>query len=304
MGHQPVLCQAVVSALNLPTDAVVFDGTFGRGGHAQAILSTLGPNARYIACDVDPEAIAFAQTHFKDEKRLTVVHASFGQIADILEAQGVSSVDGILWDLGVSSPQLDTAERGFSFRRDGPLDMRMDPTTGISAADFVSTASESQLMNLFFEYGEEPKSRSIARAIVQTRADAPILTTHALAQLVARYAKGTPQRHAATKTFQALRIFINQELKILSDTLPTAVSCLKPGGRFCVISFHSLEDRLVKRFFQRLARGGDLPRGVPFLESEIVKEVTLVGRAIRATEEEMAQNPRARSAVLRVVEKR
>jgi 16S rRNA (cytosine1402-N4)-methyltransferase len=255
-----------------------------------------------IAFDRDPDAVGAAAK--LNDARLTVCHTRFSALADTLSALDVGGVDGVLLDLGVSSPQIDEEERGFSFRQDGPLDMRMDPTQGLSAAEWLMQASEREIGEVINTYGEERFAKQIARAIVAARSQRPLQRTRQLAEIVAKaIPTREPRQDPATRTFQAIRIFINQELEELEMTLPQCVACLKPGGRLVIISFHSLEDRIVKRFMARMARP-DVPRGLPLREEEMPKGVLrIVGKAIRADESEVAANPRARSAVMRVAER-
>lgn len=307
--HVPVLVEEALAGLALRPDACVVDGTFGRGGHARAILAALGPAGRLIALDRDPAA-EFAAAAIVD-RRFCFRRAWFSQLREVLSAIGIAGVDGVLLDLGISSPQIDDRERGFSFRADGPLDMRMDPSRGETAADFVARATARELTEVFRDYGEERFAQSIARAIVAARTLAPVVRTRQLANIVAQAVGARPRRDwsqdPATRTFQALRIYINRELAELAMTLPRALSVLNPGGRMAVISFHSLEDRIVKRFFVGASQpfGGDprlarLPLRTDALPGA---PLALVGRAQKAGAAEIAVNPRARSAVLRVAER-
>ena len=300
--HRPVLLAEAISALAPKPDGLYLDGTFGRGGHSRALLARLGPRARLIAIDRDPQAVAAAADI--DDPRFTIRHARFSDLAQVLDALGVRQVDGMLFDLGVSSPQLETAARGFSFRLDGPLDMRMDPAHGESAAQWLSHAAESEIREVIRDYGEERFAQQIAKAIVAARAVQPLRTTGQLADLVGQAVR-TREAHQdpATRTFQALRIFVNQELEDVSLMLPRALERLAPGGRLAVISFHSLEDRIVKRFLARCARP-PVPRGLPLRASEMPAPlVTLVGKPVRAGAAEVAANPRSRSALLRIAER-
>ena len=283
--HRPVLLGAAVAALAIRPQGVYVDGTFGRGGHSHEILRRLAPGGRLIALDRDPQAFVFAKEIQKDDERFTFV-------------------DGILLDLGVSSPQLDQPERGFSFLRDGPLDMRMDPDAGPSAADWLARADTDEIADVLRRYGEERHARRIARAIVGARREAPILTTGRLAQVVSEANPAWERhKHPATRSFQAIRIYINGELEELQRCLDQVVAVLAPAGRLVVISFHSLEDRLVKRFMRRQAQGDDFPPGLPVTQAQLHPRLRLVGRAIRADVVETAANPRARSAVWRVAER-
>ncbi len=302
-GHVPVLLEESLSALNIRPDGVYVDATFGRGGHSRAILQRLGPHGRLLAMDRDPQAVAEAQT--LADSRFAIAHAPFSRLSAETTARGITAVDGVLFDLGVSSPQIDAPERGFSFRHDAPLDMRMDTTRGLSAAEWLASVPENELARVVRDYGEERFAKSVARAIVAARAVQPIETTRQLAQIVAGAVRTRERgQDPATRTFQAIRIFLNQELEEIDAALPQAVALLRSGGRLAVISFHSLEDRRVKRFMRAEAKGEEVPGEIPMLASEIkVGRLRLIGRAIRASEAELARNPRARSAVLRVAEK-
>ena len=297
--HQAVLAEEAMAALAIHPDGTYVDGTFGRGGHSRAILERLSPRGRLIAFDRDPDAEAAARAIA--DPRFSFHRTDFSSLARML---GGRLVQGMLFDLGVSSPQLDDAQRGFSFRRDGPLDMRMDPTRGVSAAEWLAMAEEQQIGEVLRDYGEERFAKQIAAAIVAARRREPLERTRQLADLVAKTVRTRePGQDPATRTFQALRIHVNRELEEVSLMLPQAAAHLAPGGRLAVISFHSLEDRLVKRFLQGLARR-DVPRGVPLRESEIPEPpLRLVGRAVRPSVEETRRNPRARSATLRVAER-
>jgi len=300
--HHPVLLAEALAALAPRADGTYLDGTFGRGGHSLALLPLLGPRGRLIAIDRDPQALA-AAADIRDP-RFSIHHARFSALAQVLDAAGASRIDGMLFDLGVSSPQLETPERGFSFRRDGPLDMRMDPTQGESAAQWLSHAGESEIREVIRDYGEERFAQQIAKAIVAARPVQPLRTTRQLAELVGQAVRTREARQdPATRTFQALRIFLNQELEDLSLMLPQALQRLATGARLAVISFHSLEDRIVKQFFARAARP-PVPRELPLRESEMPAPLLkLVGKPVRASAEEIARNPRSRSAVMRVAER-
>ena len=302
-AHQPVLLAEAVAALAIRPDGLYVDATFGRGGHSRAILSQLGPQGRLIALDRDPTAIA-AGAEIKDP-RFTLVHAAFSRLDEVLAAQDITRVDGILLDIGVSSPQLDDPARGMSFRFDAPLDMRMDTTQGETAADFLARAEQNQLEEVIREYGEERFAHAVAKALVAARGEQRISSTGQLAALVAAVVRTRePGQHPATRTFQALRIHVNRELEELSLTLPQALGRLRPGGRLAVISFHSLEDRIVKRFLRDAASPPQPPKGVPVRAADLpAPTVRLVGKPVRASAAEVAANPRARSAVLRVAEK-
>lgn len=299
--HVPVLFAQVMEGLAVKTEGTYLDGTFGRGGHARGVLQRLGPGGRLLLMDKDPEAIAVAGREFGGDARVAIHRGSFAELArwNLTDA----GLDGVLFDLGVSSPQLDVAERGFSFGKDGPLDMRMDPEAGESAAEWLAHASEKEIADVLWTYGEERQSRRIARAIVARRGDAPLLRTAQLADLIASgVPRGGDKIHPATRSFQAIRIFINRELADLEAGLVAAHARLKAGGRLAVISFHSLEDRIVKQFMARHAKAPPANRRMP-VEIAFTPTLGLVGGAQRADEAETATNPRARSAVLRVAER-
>ncbi|MDX1375954.1 MAG: 16S rRNA (cytosine(1402)-N(4))-methyltransferase RsmH [Burkholderiales bacterium] len=300
--HRPVMLEETLAALALRPEGVYVDGTFGRGGHARALLARLGPRGRLIAIDRDPEAIAAARA--LRDARVHAVQAPLRALAATLDAAGIRHADGMLFDLGVSSPQLDDPARGFSFRADGPLDMRMDPGSGVSAAQWLATAAEPEIREVIRNYGEERFAKQIAAAIVAARAGQPIRTTRQLADLVgAAVRTREPGQDPATRTFQALRILVNRELEEVSLMLPQAVAHLATHGRLAVISFHSLEDRIVKRFFAGAARPA-LPADLPIRASEMpAPQLRLIGRARRPSAAELAENPRARSALLRVAER-
>ncbi|MCB1898754.1 16S rRNA (cytosine(1402)-N(4))-methyltransferase RsmH [Cognatazoarcus halotolerans] len=303
LGHTSVLLKEAVDALGIVADGVYVDGTFGRGGHSRAILARLGPAGRLIAFDRDPLAIAAGEAI--NDARFTLVHQPFSLIAETLDRLGVPCVDGVLLDIGVSSPQLDDAARGMSFRFDAPLDMRMDTSRGLTAADWLATAELGRITEVIRDYGEERFAHAIAKALVAAREGQPVATTRQLAEIVEKTVRTRePGQHPATRTFQALRIFINQELEELSLVLPHCVDRLKPGGRLVVISFHSLEDRIVKRFMRDASRPPRLPSRLPLRASEIpAPEMRLLGKAVRPSPDEVAVNPRARSAVMRVAER-
>ena len=301
--HKTVLLQEAVDALNIRPDGVYVDGTFGRGGHSRLILESLGKSGRLIALDRDLAGVEAARGIA--DQRFQIVHSSFSRLRDVLRDMGVARVDGVLLDLGVSSPQLDEAARGFSFRFDGPLDMRMDTSHGQTAAEWLAGVPEQQLWEVIKNYGEERYAKQIARAIVAARAGEPIVTTRQLSQIVAKEFKSRePHQDPATRTFQAIRIYLNQELEELSLVLPQCVEILAPFGRLAVISFHSLEDRVVKRFMRDVAHPSSLPAKLPVRHAELpAPRLRLVGRAVRPSAEEVAANPRARSAVMRVAER-
>jgi 16S rRNA (cytosine1402-N4)-methyltransferase len=304
-SHRPVLLDEAITGLAIQPSGIYIDGTFGRGGHTQAILDCLGIDGRLIAVDKDPEAVKSAHENFGKDKRCKIIHGSFSQIKKIAEQEKiVGQVDGVLLDLGVSSPQLDDANRGFSFLQDGSLDMRMDTTQGISAAEWLAHAKEKEIVDVLRDYGEERFARRIANAIVNERALEPIQTTARLSAIVS---KANPRwektKHPATRAFQAIRIFINQELDEVKTCLEQVLDVLKVGGRLTVISFHSLEDRIVKQFIRRHSRGDELPAHIPVVFSEARPRLKSLGRAVRATESEIAVNPRSRSAILRIAER-
>ena len=303
--HTPVLRDEVLAGLAIRPDGRYCDGTFGRGGHTAAILAALGPAGRVVAIDRDPEAVREGQRRFAGESRLTLVRGSFGPLEERVRAAGLAGeLDGVLLDLGVSSPQLDEARRGFSFMQDGPLDMRMDNEAGQSATQWLAKAGERDIATVLRELGEERFARRIARAIVAARATAPIERTGQLAAVVAAAVPTRePGKHPATRTFQAIRIHVNRELEQLESALPQAVRLLAPGGRLCVISFHSLEDRIVKRFIRREEQGDPVYAGLPDVPPHARPRLRRVGAKVVPGEAELAANPRARSAVLRVAER-
>ena len=303
LAHTTVLLNEAVEALAVKPDGIYVDGTFGRGGHSARILEQLGGNGRLIALDKDPAAVA-AGREWRDA-RFRIVHRGFAQLAEVLREQDVASVDGILLDLGVSSPQLDDAKRGFSFRFDAPLDMRMDTSSGMTAAEWLATVDEGLLAEVIRDYGEERFAKQIARAVVAARAVEPIRTTRQLVELAGKAVRTREAgQNPATRTFQAIRIYLNRELEELARVLPECVTLLRTGGRLVVISFHSLEDRMVKHFMRDMAEGDKLPRNVPIRASEVPRgRLRLIGKAMRATEAEVQTNPRARSAVMRVAER-
>ena len=303
MTHIPVMLEEAIDVLIHRSEGVYVDCTFGRGGHAAAILKRLSVNGRLIVMDKDPEAINFALMRFKSEPRVTVVHGSFASIkAHLLDAD-IRQVDGIFLDLGVSSDQLDTAERGFSFMRSGPLDMRMDNSQGQSAAEWLRIADESEIARVLKDYGEERYAKRIARALVATRDVEPLETTQALANLIERVSPSRDHhKHPATRAFQAIRIQVNRELEDLERCLTEVPELLKISGRLVVISFHSLEDRRVKRFMKQQERDDPYPSKLPIFEDQIRRPARSLGKW-RAGAEEVVLNPRARSAVMRAMEK-
>lgn len=305
--HLAVLQDEVVAGLGIKPDGHYVDGTYGRGGHARSILAELGDDGRLIVMDRDPGAIADARESLGSDHRVTIIHDEFANLhARVDELDLLQQIDGILLDLGVSSPQLDDASRGFSFQQAGPLDMRMNPEQGQSAAQWLAQAEADEIARVLWEYGEERQSRRIARKIVEYRQTHNLEDTATLAQLIAScMPRPKNNRHPATRSFQAIRIHVNQELAQVRNFLESVIDILKIGGRLLVISFHSLEDRLVKRFFKAESSPRKLPRGLPLRDSEIecTQRLKLVGRAITAGSAELARNPRARSAVLRIAER-
>ncbi len=303
-SHRSVLLDSAVDYLVNDPDGLYVDGTFGRGGHSRLVLGKLGDSGHLLGIDKDPEAIRVACELADQDQRFSCYHGSFADLNEAIAGQGWGTVNGVLLDLGVSSPQLDDASRGFSFMRDGPLDMRMNPQQAPSAAQWLAEADEKDIADVIFRYGEERFSRRIARLVVEQRQESPISTTRELAELVSKAVpKKEKHKHPATRTFQAIRIFINRELEDLEAGLAAAVDRLAPGGRLVVISFHSLEDRVVKRFMRDLARGPRLPKGVPVTAAQEASEFRLVGKASKANTEEISDNVRARSAVMRVLER-
>jgi 16S rRNA (cytosine1402-N4)-methyltransferase len=293
--------KAVMDSLHVQADGRYLDGTFGRGGHAAGILRQLGEHGCLLLMDKDPDAIAVAKAQFAPDSRVALYHGSFAEMADWPAAQ--AGLDGVLFDLGVSSPQLDVAERGFSFRNDGPLDMRMDSSRGQSAADWLAVADEAEIAEMLWRYGEEKLSRKIARTLVAKRAEKPFTRTAQLADCIASVVgRGEGKIHPATRSFQGIRIFINRELADLEAGLQAAHDLLKPGGRLAVISFHSLEDRIVKQFIAARSKAPAGNRRMP-VAAEFTASLRDVSGAQKANAEELAENPRARSAVLRVAEK-
>ncbi|STX28230.1 S-adenosylmethyl transferase MraW [Legionella beliardensis] len=305
MSHQSVLLQESIDGLAIKANGVYIDGTFGRGGHSKAILARLSTQGRLIAIDKDSQAIEFAKIHFSNDPRFQIFQGSFAELLDFAKQANVyQQVDGILLDLGVSSPQLDDATRGFSFMQAGPLDMRMNRHQSLDAASYINHAKLEDMAKIFWEYGEERFARRIARAIVEARANSPILTTTALAEIIKQAnPKWEKHKHPATRIFQAIRIHINNELDELKTGLKSAFDVLAPSGRLAVISFHSLEDRIVKQFMRDMEVGEQLPFDVPIRAEEIKKCFKRIGKAIKPQEEEVRQNVRSRSAILRIGEK-
>ncbi len=309
--HISVLLHESIDGLAIKPDGIYIDGTFGRGGHSRTILSQLGPNGRLYSIDRDPQAIAEAQKI--DDPRFTIVHGPFSGIAEYAQRYDlVGKVDGVLFDLGVSSPQLDDAERGFSFMKDGPLDMRMDPTSGMPVSDWLAQADLDDITWVIREFGEDKHARRIAKAIVAYREDEenePLARTSQLAKLISDAAPKSfkEKKHPATRAFQAFRIYINSELEEIDTALKGAASILAPQGRLSVISFHSLEDRMVKRFIRKESKGPEVPHGIPLTQEQIralgSADLKTVGKAIKPSEQEVEMNPRSRSSVLRIAEK-
>ena len=295
-----------LESLNICPSGIYIDATFGSGGHSRAILQQLGEKGRLIAFDQDPEAVAFAKQQFADEPRLSIEHCNFNQVADVIEQYGLKEkIDGVLMDLGVSSPQLDDAERGFSFLRSGPLDMRMDTSQGETARQWLARVKPADLINVLKRYGEEKFAKRIATAIVETRAEREITETGDLADIISNAIPVKEKhKHPATRSFQAIRIYINEELRAVEQGLKGAVSVLAKEGRLSVISFHSLEDRIVKRFMRDMSSRPKLPAGLPVMEADIEVPYRLVGKPVVAGKKELEVNPRARSARLRVLERR
>jgi len=307
--HETVLLHEAVEALNIKKDGIYIDATFGRGGHSAEIIKQLGPDGRLLLIDKDPLAIAHAKGVYKNDERVLVWQGSFKDFPLALKQTGLEKVDGLLLDLGVSSPQLDDASRGFSFMRDGLLDMRMNPGVGESAAEWLGKAAEDEIANVIYEYGDERFSRRIAHAIVEKRAESPISTTLQLAEIITaaiprKAQRKEPGKHPATRSFQAIRIFINRELDDLVECLESSIEFLATKGRVVVISFHSLEDRIVKRFFKAHSRAPSVPRGLPVMDDQMfVPDFNLIGKPVKPSKDEIALNVRSRSAIMRVAER-
>jgi 16S rRNA (cytosine1402-N4)-methyltransferase len=302
-AHVTVLLEEAVDALAIKADGIYVDATFGRGGHSRRILSALNEKGRLVAVDRDPQAIAAGAAI--DDSRFLLVHRAFGELAEAADEAGVGDVDGVLFDVGVSSPQIDDGERGFSFRYDAPLDMRMDTTQGETAAEWLARAEIRDITEVIRNYGEERFAFQIAKKVVAARVEQPIVTTGQFAALVRETVRTRePGQDPATRSFQALRIHINQELRQLEIALPQALGLLKPGGRLVVICFHSLEDRIVKNFMRNESVADDLPKGLPLRADQLPKpKLRLVGKPFKPSAAEISANPRARSAVMRVAEK-
>ena len=302
--HDSVLLQESIAALAIRPDGIYVDATFGRGGHSKVILSQLSEKGRLLVCDRDPEAIAVANEMAAVDSRLTVIDSPFSGMYSAIEELGLlGAVDGILFDLGVSSPQLDNAERGFSFMRDGPLDMRMDPAAGVSAAQWINSASEKEIADVIYKYGEERHSRRMAKWIIEERLQAPIVTTGRLAEIIKLANPAWEKdKHPATRAFQGIRIYINDEFSEIEAALDRAIPIVAIGGRLVVISFHSLEDRIVKKFISLQTKGDNFPRDLPVMSSQLSPKLRGIGKAVKASGLEVRTNPRARSAVMRVAE--
>jgi len=304
-AHRPVLYAEALQALNIKPDGFYIDATFGRGGHSAGILKQLGPEGGLLAIDKDPQAIDAAKKQFGADSRFVIRRGSFARLEEFIHEAGLhNNVAGVLMDLGVSSPQLDDPERGFSFSHDGPLDMRMDTETGVPASEWLQQQDEASLAKVLKDFGEERFAKRVAHAIIQRQKDIPIKTTEALAEII-RAAIPAWEKHKdpATRSFQAIRIAVNNELGDLEAGLNQALKVLRVGGRLVVISFHSLEDRIVKRFMRQHSRPAQLPKRLPVIAEQVMSPLKLIGKAIRANDAEVAENPRARSAVLRVAEK-
>ena len=302
--HQTVLLEEAVRALITNRNGTYVDCTYGRGGHSSAIASELGADGRLLVVDRDLAAIQHARNTFGNDPRIVIKHGAFSQIQQFVQDHEISKVDGVLMDLGVSSPQLDEGDRGFSFRHSGPLDMRMNQTEGETASDWLTSADEAEITDVLKKFGEERFARRIASSIVKARAEGPIDTTERLVQIVeTSVPRREKHKHPATRTFQAIRIQVNRELEELAACLSDVVDLLNSGGRLVVISFHSLEDRLVKRFFRRMAQGDDLPSRLPVTEDQLNRRMKLVGKATKPSAAEIDNNRRARSSIMRVAEK-
>lgn len=303
--HRPVLLKETIDALAIKAEGFYLDGTFGRGGHSAEILSALSEKGKLLAFDQDPQAIEVAEEKFAGDSRFEIVQSNFEDLEDIVADHGMlKKVDGVLLDIGVSSPQLDDASRGFSFIRPGPLDMRMNPDVGQSAAEWLATVTEYDLTTVLMHFGEEKFARRIANAIVETRKETVIDDTVQLANIIEAAIPVKPKnKHPATKSFQAIRIHINRELEVLERALQSSLNVLAIGGRLAVISFHSLEDRMVKRFFRDVSRGPQFPKDIPILAKDLQQPFKLVGKATKPGKQEVLENPRSRSSVLRVIER-
>jgi len=306
LQHVTVLRDAAVDALSVKAGGLYVDGTYGRGGHSEKLLKQLGSEGCLLVIDKDPTAIADAKAKYQNESRVVFFHGSFADLDRALRESELSpTFDGLLLDLGVSSPQIDDGARGFSFQRDGALDMRMNPEVGISAAAWIASASESEMMDVLWKYGDERFARRIVNSIVSVRDEKPLQTTLQLANLISAAVprKFHGKKHPATKSFQAIRIFINQELADLEQCLEVAIEKLNPGGRLVVISFHSLEDRIVKRFFKKQSSPAPIPRGLPIQDANLVMPFKVIGKAVKPDRDEVAENIRSRSSVMRILER-
>ena len=303
--HAPVLLKESIAALNIKADGIYIDATFGRGGHSSAILECLNDDGRLLAFDQDPQAVEYGRQQFSQDSRIEILHCNFRQVAKMVAERGLDKkINGVLMDLGVSSPQLDDAARGFSFSRSGPLDMRMNPEEGVSAMQWLSTVSLNELTVALKKYGEEKSARRIAQAIIDNRDEMDITDTKQLADIIVNAVPGYERhKHPATRSFQAIRIVINDELQALEEGLQAAASVLAKEGRLAVISFHSLEDRIVKRFMRDISSPPQLPAGLPVMNADLEVPYSLVGKPKVASDEEIKRNPRARSARLRVLER-
>ncbi len=304
-GHIPVLLDEVVDGLDIKPDGIYVDCTYGRGGHSSMIMHMLGEKGRLLAIDQDEEAILSGQQRFANDDRIQFEHGSYIQLENLAEEHGIMGrVNGLLFDLGVSSPQLDNSERGFSFQKDGPLDMRMNQSTGVTAEKWLSLAPEREIAKVIKSYGEERYANRIARAIVSARQQIDLNSTGLLAAIIKKVVPTTEKdKHPATRTFQAIRIYINRELDELREALDQIVDVLVPGGRLAVISFHSLEDRLVKRYIRNEVKGDPFPSELPVMQGQLQPRLKMISKKIQASEEEVELNPRSRSAILRVAEK-
>ena len=303
-SHQTVLLEEAVAGLITNPSGIYVDCTYGRGGHSQAIVNALAADGRLLVVDRDKVAIEHAEEKFKDDPRVMVAHGAFSQLGEFTQKHQLEGLDGVLLDLGVSSPQLDDGERGFSFQQSGPLDMRMNQTEGQTAEEWLKVASQDQIIDVLKRYGEERYAKRIARNIVETRATSPINTTGKLVEICeTSIPRKEKHKHPATRTFQAIRIQINHELDELESCLPEVMDLLNSGGRFVVISFHSLEDRIVKHFFRRMEKGDDLPSRLPIRDVELNRRIRVLGKPIRASEAEIVRNRRARSSIMRIAEK-
>ncbi|MCG8325608.1 MAG: 16S rRNA (cytosine(1402)-N(4))-methyltransferase RsmH [Thiotrichales bacterium] len=304
-GHKPVLLAQAIEGMQLKSEGFYVDATFGRGGHSDAILQALGPGGTLLAFDLDPEAVVFGRQRFQSDPRFSIVHSSYARLQQELEDRDrFGTVDGILLDLGVSSPQLDDPQRGFSFQANGPLDMRMNNSSGVTAGRWLQHVNQKDLADVLRNYGEERYANRIASGIVSARKQIEIDSTGKLAALIKKIVPTREQdKHPATRTFQAIRIFINRELEDLKLVLEQVVDALAPGGRLAVISFHSLEDRMVKRFIRNEVRGDPFPSELPVTQEQLKPRMKMIEKALHADDAELAGNPRARSAVLRIAEK-